>query len=173
MNMKTYEIIATWENRVDWKMAQKLAKEKGLRILTNKEADEILQDKKLREKFKDAFPCWTSTLVDYDGEECTITEGKMRKEIIMPCTNGWYEMDEFGLPFGKASNEENKNARYLWRSNKNNAPLVCGSGNNWSRYGRRGIDAIYGANSAFAVVGVREKPCRHKHKVCADCGAKL
>ncbi len=44
--------------------ALKLAE--GKRLISNAQADRILQDKDIRDKFSDLFPCWTGTVVIYE-----------------------------------------------------------------------------------------------------------
>lgn len=143
------QIVVLAEYRKDTEITQEEAlaqcKEKGLRLLTNLEVDAILQDESSYKKYSDAFPVWTGTHVSYDGKECTITEnGKVRK-TVMPESNAWYEQDEQGLPFGKPSNQDKPEARYLWRVRKNSSLLVrwCWG---WFVYFRRGVVA-YGRPS--------------------------
>lgn len=96
-----------------------LAESKGLRLISNREADLILQDDKFRQKYYDYWPFWTNTKVEIDGAKCTIKEydGRVVKKKI-PLSDGWYLQDEFGLPFGKKSSRDNSDARYLWRISK-------------------------------------------------------
>ena len=91
------------------------AKEKGVRLLTNKEIDAILQDKKLYDEYYAFLPCWTGTRVEYKGTDCKVIEHGKTHRMKMPEKDGWYEVNEFGLPFGKPSESSNPNARYLWR----------------------------------------------------------
>jgi hypothetical protein len=107
--------LAKYNPGVSQVEALKLADDKGLRLINNREADLIMQDSELREKFYDFWPLWTSTKVEMSGTHCKITENGLMVEKEIPAVDGWYEVDEFGLPFGKPSDSSNPDARYLWR----------------------------------------------------------
>jgi hypothetical protein len=130
--------IAKFNRGLTQKVALDFVEMKGLRLLTNKKGNIILMDDKLRKKYYDYFPLWTNTKVEIKGEHCKITELGKTVEKTIPTKNGWYEQDEFGLPFGKASSRDNPDARYLWRT-KEYSGLVA-----------RGDDGFYGRRSFFA-----------------------
>jgi len=149
------------------------AKAKGLRLLTNKEVDAILKDDELYKKYYRFLPCWTGTKVEYKGTKCKVIEnGKMHKMKI-PERDGWYEQNEFGLPFGKPSNSSNPGARYLWRISEY-AGLVA-RGFRWGGRLRRGVDADVRLGR-LGVLATKAKPgqvAKHKHEwICATCGVK-
>jgi hypothetical protein len=131
--------LAKYSSGLSQKDALKLAESKGLRLITNKEADLILMDDNLRKKYNDYLPLWTSTKVEMKGMACKISEPG-RKSIFrnIPPVDGWYEQDTFGLPFGKASSGDNLDARYLWRINEYSGLVARGGDFN---YVRRSVDA--------------------------------
>lgn len=150
--------------------ALKAVEEKGLRLLTNKEADAILQDDVLREKYKDYFSLWTGTHVEYEGTDCTVTELGKKVKCKMPEKDNWHEQDQFGLPFGKLSERGNKGARYLWRIRKYKG-LVA----RWDWWyvddGRRYVCYFY-PDGRLGVLAVRTEKHKHRYETkCADCGA--
>ncbi|MBI4399629.1 hypothetical protein HY570_02670, partial [Candidatus Micrarchaeota archaeon] len=95
--------------------AQIKAKEMGLRILTNKEVDNLLQNEKLSDKYAKYFPCWTGTHVHVVSEGTGwVTEHGKSEKIRLPKNDGWYIVDrKYRLPIGKESNKENPMARFL------------------------------------------------------------
>ncbi len=135
--------IENWEYRSNAGEALKKAEELGLRPVTVNEAYELikenrsffrkvikLDDSGLSNKYANAFPCVTSTYLKYNGTDCEITENgrTVRKQI--PAKSGWYETDEFGLPFGKPSTEDNPTARLLLRANEFEGYVSAGGGIN-------------------------------------------
>lgn len=121
--------------------AQKEAEKLKGRILTNKEIDVLLQQEPILLN-PDLFPLWTGTHLGYLNTACTVTENGKTTVAVMPEKDGWYEQDEFGLPFGKPSKSSNKEARHLWRLDKNSG-LVVRRVNGWYDLYRRYVDCCY------------------------------
>ena len=120
--------------------AQAKAKELNGRILTNKEIDYFLQQKLVTLR-SELFPVWTGTHLDYEGTSCKITENGKTAKAAIPKKEGWYEQDEFGLPFGKPSSNSNQDARHLWRLDKNSGLVARSYGRFYGR-GPRGVDCL-------------------------------
>ena len=156
--------------------ALKEAKAKGLRLLTNKEMDAILQDKKLYDKYYRFLPCWTGTRVEYKGTECTVIENGKTTKMKIPENDGWYEVNELGLPFGKPSNSENPKARYLWRRSEYSGLVARDWDGYWLDGIRRGVYLVLWGDGVrrLGVLATKAKPGevpKHKHEwVCATCG---
>lgn len=96
------EILRTSEKGVTWEEALKIVKESGKRMPTNKEIDDVLQSRET-EKYTALFPCWTGTYVEYEGEDCKVTENGKKTKMKLPLEVGFYEQDKFGIPSGKPS----------------------------------------------------------------------
>ncbi len=112
------KIIGIAQRREHLEMAEAEARavKMGLRFLTNKEVDALLQDGKTAETYAAYFPCWTATQVRFDGSDCAVTENGKIGKISLPKTDGWYAADEkYGLPIGKESSKKDANARFLSR----------------------------------------------------------
>lgn len=154
--------IAKYKNRLSQSEALKAAKEHGVRLLTNKEADAILQNDELRKKYKNYFPLWTGTKVEYDGTHCKVTELGKAYNIKMPKEDGWYEQDRFGIPSGNPLGSSNQSARYLWRISSYNGLLSRGY--DGFGYGRRCVYAC-GGLWRCGVIGIRNKQNKIKKKV--------
>jgi len=124
------------------------AKKRKGRILTNKEIDSLIQQDILNPVI---FPLWTGTHLEYDEKTCKITENNKTVKCKMPDKDGWYEQDKFGLPFGKPSNDGNKNARYLWRLEKNSG-LVARWYLRWDGWYRRFVYCYEGPSRRLGVL---------------------
>jgi hypothetical protein len=110
-----------WKD-LTWKEALDRAKErKNVRILTNREIDSLLQQGILNPGI---MPLWAGTFVKYAGTECEVTEAGKTVKIKLPKEDGWYETDKFGIPSGKPSDENNPDARKLWRIENNETLLA-------------------------------------------------
>ena len=57
------QILATYSPGVSLVETMRLVKESGKRMLSNKEADAMLQNNELRKKYYDLFPCRTGTML--------------------------------------------------------------------------------------------------------------
>jgi hypothetical protein len=121
------------------------AKELDGRILTLKEADYLIMSGLLRQVV------WTSAHLEYDGTDGKLTIGGKTIPVKVPAKEGWYKQDEFGLPFGKKSQVKNKEARYLWRIDKNSG-LVARYCYRWDDGDRRDVYCDYGGTSRLGVV---------------------
>jgi hypothetical protein len=110
---------------VTWKRALELAKKEGTTILTNSEIDQLLRSGEYK-IYPSLFPCWTSTYVEYEDENCIVTENGKRKNILLPLQNGWYKKDVFGIPSGEASDSFDQEARYLSRTKRYQGPVTRG-----------------------------------------------
>jgi len=151
--------LAGYSPGLTQKEALELAESKGLRLISNKEADQILVDDNLRKKYYDYWPFWTSTRVKINGIECVVTEfdGRTAKKKIS-LEDGWFLQDEFGLPFGKKSNSGNIDARFLWRIKKYVGLVARGFG------GRRGVGCDY-CDYRFGVLAVKKEEGKKSRKV--------
>lgn len=118
MQKKKLEIVGIAKRREHLELAEAKARaiKMGLRLLSNKEVDALLQDEKTAAKFHAYFPCWTATQVAFDGTACTVTENGIKSKVTLPQSDGWYAADEkFGLPIGKETSEKKPDARFLSR----------------------------------------------------------
>jgi|GEM_PF-906265 len=109
-----------------------LKKNEGIKVLVvPKEEKQVATD------FADAYypiyilsrgssSFWLGTHVDYDGDDCVVTEGGKTKRVKLPLKDGWYETGEFGLPTGKPSSEDNPKASYLRRKPGAHSTWVVG-----------------------------------------------
>lgn len=170
---KTLEIIKIAKNSPGLSQADALREmeKRGLRILTNREVDALLQDEKQREKYGSFFPIWTGTRVELNGKKTKIIENGKTVEKEVSESDDWFEQDEFGMPFGKSSDSSNKDARYLWRVSKYSGLVSRGCG--FLDDGRRDVDCYYGGRARLGVLATPAKEHKHKWKtVCEDCGAK-
>ena len=82
-------------------------------MMTNKEIDDAIEND--WENIKDFLPCQTSTYVEYKAGATTAlvwNEGEKTKTMInLPLGDGWYTPDmKYGIPNGKQSNYDDKNA---------------------------------------------------------------
>ena len=63
--MKNIEILRTYQDGVTFVEAMKLCE--GKRMLSNLDADAILQDDEQRSEFSSMLPCWTSAFLIYEA----------------------------------------------------------------------------------------------------------
>jgi len=121
------------------------AKELNGRILLEREVDHLAMQGILRDGWY-----WTGTHIEYAGTKCKVTENGKTVERSIPEKDGWYEKDEFCLPFGKPSSADNPEARHLWRSKKNSG-LVARGYDRWDDWGRRYVGCDYGPDYRLGV----------------------
>jgi len=157
------------------------SKAKGLGMITNAEADEILNEKAEQYKeFKDYFACWTATHIEYKAgatEATVYNDGEKPTKIPFPLKNGeWFECDnKWGIPNGKPSNSSNPKARRLWRYMDSDFKgfVLRGGFDVFDVDGRRDVGCNVGPSGRYGVLAVRRKPCGHKWKTvktCVKCG---
>ncbi len=79
--MKNIEILRTYQEGVTFAEAMKLCE--GKRMLSNLEADAILQDDAQRKKFGPMLPCWTSLFLVYEAP------GVPFGEYVKDSATGW------------------------------------------------------------------------------------
>jgi len=127
------------------------AKKRKGRILTNKELDDLIQQDILD---PDIFPLWVGTHLEYKRTICKIIENGKIVKCRIPEENNWYEMNRFGLPFGKLSSSKNPKARYLWRKAANSS-LVARVYGRWYDGLRRYVDAYYDPSSRLGVLMIK------------------
>jgi hypothetical protein len=80
------EILKKYNEGVTFIEALKLAE--GKRLISNKEADAILQDEQEYEKYKDLFYCWTGTLLIYEAPSKPFGD-KPFGEFVKDSSTGW------------------------------------------------------------------------------------
>jgi hypothetical protein len=123
-------------------------------LLTNKDVDGLTV--KQLKKYEDYFPLRTGTYVEFDGKKAKITEAGKTVEKEVPTESGWYEQDEFGMPFGKPSSRSNPKARHLYRLNKWKGLVVRWYGR-WNDDFRRYVVCFYWPFDRFGVLGKRKE----------------
>lgn len=106
------------------------------------------------EKYYSSLPWWTSTYVEYNGENCKVTENGKTEEIKLPLKDGWYKVGKFGIPCGEPSNSDDPDALYLWRTNSFKGFLARGGSCIWLR---RYVYASYGPTDRLGVAIVDKK----------------
>ncbi|MBI4399439.1 hypothetical protein HY570_01705 [Candidatus Micrarchaeota archaeon] len=110
-------VLATPEKSLTQDEALRLAAKKGLRLLTNMEVDELLNGEGEEwKKYDEAFPCFTSTRVTYNGVKAVVTENGKSEQMTLPMEYGWYIPDKYGIPRLAASDYKNPKARHLFRA---------------------------------------------------------
>lgn len=154
-----------------------MTRQEGLELLKKKkiipliECDKIARNDALRKEYWAFFPMLSGTYIDYTGTDCTITENGKKTKCKIPLENGWYEMNKFGLPFGKPSDSSNPNARYLWRKSSFKGLVV-----RWGGFfgDGRGVGCCDFNLYRFGVLAEgKPKKCRHKWEItCTHCGMK-
>jgi hypothetical protein len=122
-------------------------------ILPNILIDTILQNIHLREKYESVFPCWTGTYVEYNGEDCTVTQDGKSEKIKLHLQDGWYKVNRFGIPSEDLLNQSDPNARFLSRLEKNSGFLVRLDDFDF----REVVFANSGASDRFGVACVSKK----------------
>src|SRR5271157_2677356 len=65
MQIPKIEMEVKRSDGVDFFEAYRMAREKGKTLLSNAQADAILQDENFRKKYAAMFPCWTGTIGIY------------------------------------------------------------------------------------------------------------
>ncbi|MEK6981311.1 MAG: serine/threonine-protein kinase [Candidatus Micrarchaeota archaeon] len=120
-------------------------------ILPNSVIDEILQDGALREKYTKLglFPCRTGTWVELDGENCIIKQDGKSKKTKLHIQDGWYKKDNLGIPSGEPTNENDQDARFLWRTKKYVGPLVRGF--DWNDFNGQDVGALRRLDGGYGV----------------------
>jgi len=143
------------------------------RMMTNKELDDVLQND-YEQYIKDIGYglVRTVTMIEYkagETEALVWNDGEKEKtKIKLPLEDGWYFPDKiYGIPNGKKSKRENKNARYLGRIQNRN---FCGSVDRGVG-GRRGVVAFGDWSYVSGVEKINEDECKHEY-VCKHCGKK-
>lgn len=172
--------LATYDDGLTQAEALEKAKAKGLRLLTNKEHDELLTGEAQEWKnYKDCYPAWTGTHVEYKAgstEAKVWDEGEKPEQISLPIQDGWYAPEgKHGLPVGLKSDSSDAKARRLWRWQTDAWSGLVSRGRGWVwGDGRRGVDCYVRVNR----LGVLATPMKeHKHKwktrkTCETCGVE-
>ena len=151
------KILRTYENGVDQKTAEELAKGQ---MLTNKEMDYEIEHN--YDAIRPALDAWTRTHIKYAAgatEALIWNEGEKPEKIHLPLNDGWYLPDDrYCIPNGEASSEDNPKARYLYRrqSSSFDGLLVRRCGWFDGRL-RRGVVAYYGPGGRLGVCVRDEK----------------
>lgn len=155
-----------------------LARKRKVRLISNLEADAMLQDKKKYDEHYAYLPCWTSTRIKYAKgatEALVWNDGKKPRKIHLPLNDGWYLPDPiYGIPNGEPSNSGNPNARYLWRYQDEAYEGLVSRGRSWDWVLDRRVVDCCDRGSRLGVLGESKgKPAKHKHVwVCETCGVK-
>lgn len=180
MDIKKMDIIklAKYSDGLNQSDVIKQCKAKGLRPLSNLEWDTILQNDELRQKYFDYWPAYTSDTLSYNKGETKAKHtqwGKKPKPIYLPLKDGFYQVDKLtGIPNGKPSNSDDKDARYLYRLQNEDWRGLLARGGYDVFYGRRYVFADQNPSFALGVLAVKDVAAKpHKHNwqtTCVDCG---
>jgi hypothetical protein len=152
--MKKLEVVLELGsvNQAEYKKLRELT---GTRAYTEAEYD-ALSDEEKKRIYDKLGAIYTDTELEYDGENCTVRENGIEKKIKLPIESGeWYKIGEFGLPLGAKSNAADKDARRLWRADKNKGFVVRGC-YRFVGGGRRDVDCDYDSTDRYGVVLVKE-----------------
>jgi len=115
------------------------------KMMTAKELYDVIQND--YENIKEFLPCRTATYIEYEGgstEALFWNEGGKKQKIFLPLEEGWYEVDENGIPNGEKSNISSSTARYLCRYQNDDFSGPVGLGLWW-----RSFFACYGVGDAW------------------------
>lgn len=86
------------------------------KMMTAKQLYDAIQND--YENIKEFLPCRTATYIEYEAgntEALFWNEGEEKQKIFLPLEDGWYEVDENGIPNGEKSHNSSPTARYLCR----------------------------------------------------------
>jgi hypothetical protein len=128
------------------------------KMMTAKELYDARDD---YESIYEFFPCRSATYIEYEAratEAFIWTENNPKRiKVYLPPEDGWYLVDEHGIPNGEKSNRDNPNTLYLYRHQDRSFSGPLGRGYDWFvDGGRRGVFARGDWSIDFGVEKIKD-----------------